>query len=334
MECGLQKCSKHGYVVHTPSGACELCFLQYYGVSMQEQVVDNPFATIDQQIDPQIPTATLEIYNYIQEHDPRSEDTYVNRASAANDCPKRRMFKANGLKGTPLTPRKRVSFLLGELSELVLLYYIKNACVGEGRLYSEVDFGEAQQTVEINGKEVTIYKQKTLTTTFDGLEITCHADGFGKRNFDGKWELIECKSAASYGFTDFKISGPGDYLKQAHTVMASDYAKNLGVDSVRFYYLKKDSGHLYDRLEKFDEAKWESVKNEFLLVDKRKGDVNAIKPPYSLVPEYTGRGGRYKAQFPCTYCPYLEECHGKYTLELKKDYKNKGMFKPMYIFTK
>ena len=294
----------------------------------------NPFAIFEDQADVRVPSATLQVYKSINERHGRKKDVYVNRASSATMCPKRRQYQRKGVEGTPLTPRKIVNFMMGDLAEMTMLYFISEACVGEGKLYSEVDLGGVKGEVQIGDKLVKTFQQKTLITNVGEIEVTCHADGFGKRNSDGKWELIECKSSSNWGFKLFKSDGPEDYLKQAHAVMASNECKALGITETRYFYLRKETGHLWDRLAKWDEGVWETVKREFVEVLQD----DEIPTPIQLIPEMSGRSpnkrptGRYTAQFPCTYCPYLETCQGPYTLEWKED--QQGNMKPQYIFEK
>lgn len=291
----------------------------------------NPFHAGEDKYDPTIPTATLQIYQAIERAIQESESTTVNRASAATMCVKRRWYQRIGTPGTPLTPRKKVNFFLGDLAEKVLIYFIKEGCVGEGRLYSEVDFGAPSGSFDFNTKRVDFFTQKEWTSNIGGLQVTGHPDGIGKRNSDGKWELIEIKSAANFGFKDFKEKGAGDYLRQAHALMLSEEAKKLDINEVRFFYLAKETGHLYDRLHHFDENIASKVTEEFIIAQGEREP----STPFPLVDEKTGRGkfksktGRKVAGFPCTYCPFLEQCHGKFTVEWEKNMW--GSLKPKYV---
>src|SRR5438874_2705653 len=100
------------------------------------------------------PSATLQIYNFIAEYLNRVENNHINRASSASLCYKRRWFQKNNYESTPLTPRKRVNFLLGDLSEKTIQFFIKEGCTGPGKLYSEVDFGKEIGEFTIQGKRV------------------------------------------------------------------------------------------------------------------------------------------------------------------------------------
>jgi len=299
-----------------------------------EKLVSNPFAQFEDKADPSVPSATLQIYQGINDSLGRpKEDVNVNRASSATMCSKRRWYQRRGVQGTPLTPRKLINFLFGDLAEKTILYFVRQFCVGDGKLYSEVDFGEKTGEFSFDGKTIEIYKQKLLTTKIDGIDITCHADGFGKRNSDGQWEVVECKSSANWGFKSFQADGPEDYLKQAHTIMASEECKALNIKETRYFYLRKETGHLWDRLEEFNQSIWEKAKQEFIMVNKDEES----PAPFPLVEEMEGRKpnrkptGRMIAEFPCSYCPFLEHCHGKFSVEWKDE--QWGNKKPTFVFS-
>lgn len=272
------------------------------------------------------PTATKQIYDFIREYLNRPKDTHVNRASAASMCYLRRWFQRSGYDGEALTPRKQVNFLLGDLTERVVQYFIERALVGDGKLYSEVSFGEHLGSITFQGKEIKIYKQQDLTADINGIEVTAHVDGWGKRNVDGEWELIEIKSAADFGFEDFKREGPGSYIKQAHVNLSTFKAKELGAKSVRFFYLKKNTGHLWDQLHEFNEETMREVANDYKLANQEEKPV----APYGFVDElFRGKPtGKTTVVWYCQYCPYIAECkkEKKMTIEFKSG-------KPKYYFT-
>lgn len=291
---------------------------------MTDVVVENPFAKFEDKADPTVPTATLQIYNGINRALARGPDVHINRASSATMCFKRRWYQKNKYEATPLTPRKIVNFTLGDLSEKTVLHFVVQFCVGEGRLYSEVMLGEVEGDFPIQGGyKVLTYKQENLTAQVGKILVTAHVDGWGKRNADGEWELIEVKSSADYGFDSFKDGGPGEYLKQAMVNLKTSKAIELGARHVRFFYLKKNTGHLWDRLYSFDPVLFEEVVQEFAIAD----GPNLPKTPYMLkVETFKNKPtGRTIAAFPCSYCSYLRECQGEYEI----DFKGKS---PKYVF--
>jgi hypothetical protein len=292
-------------------------------------LVQNPWSALEDKADVAIPTATLQVYNHIADYLDRKDDVRgINSASNANMCVKRRQFKRQGKPETPLTPRKMVNFLLGDLFEFTIRYFISEALVGPGKLYSEVNFGEQVGSFFIQGKEIKLYRQKTMSFKLDGQVITGHADGFGKRNSDGEWELIESKSYANWGFQSFQQEGAGDYLHQAHALMMTDECRALGIKDVRFFGGRKETGHLWDRLHHWDEAIAKKVVREFRQANRD----DEIVPPFKLKEEtkYKKPTGRLIAQFPCSYCPFLKECQGEFEVDWKSDqWGNKS---PIYVF--
>ena len=302
----------------------------------EDRLVENPWSKWEDKADPHVPTGTLQIYNDIGRLLKKEDAPNVLRASMATMCPKRRQYTANGEEGTPLTPRKLINFMLGHLTEKTLQFFIKKGCVGDGKLYKEVRFGDVIGSFKYQDEDIELYDQPEwgfdIKAAEKLLHISAHPDGVGLRNADNKWELIEIKSAANWGFKQFKEEGAGDYLKQAHACMMCDEAKELGVDSVRFWYMRKETGHVWDIVHDYDNALGLEVVSNY--IDSVSSV--AIASPHGLVSEMTGRGsakrptGKKIAKFPCTYCPYLEKCHGKFKLEWKGD--QWGNQKPMYVF--
>lgn len=300
---------------------------------MSEQLKPNPFARFEDKIDAEIPTAVLAIYEQIQADLARTEEGSVDRCSAANYCVRRRYYQFHGVKGAPLTPRKIINFTLGDLSEKVVQFFIKKGLVGPGKLYSQVSFGRRDGSLTIQGKKIESYAQKTLSFKIrGGPEIRGHADGFGKRNSDGKWELIEIKSAADFGFDEFKFNGPGDYLKQAHAVMLTKEARKLGVKQVRFFYLRKGTGHLWDRVFDFDDSIARQVIEDFKTARKDE----CPDRPYSLIEETVRKKptGRLKLPWQCGYCPFTEVCWADHHIQIEFKGDSSGMSKPVHILTK
>jgi len=264
-----------------------------------------------------VPTATHQIYQFVDEYLSRKEkDTNINRASAANMCFKRRWFQGNGFEGEKLTPRKILNFMLGDLTEHTVKYFIANGCVGPGKLYSEVDFGKEIGSFTVQGgKKIMMHEQETTFAVLQGIKISAHADGWGKRNSDGAWELIEVKSAADYGYEEFKESGPGDYLKQAMVNLSTDKAMRLGAKDVRFFYMKKNTGNIWDKIYPFDKSILDKVSTEYVVSNQN----DEPKTP-NMIQSETFRNkptGRAVLNWRCGYCPYTLRCHPNAKLEFK-----------------
>lgn len=273
-----------------------------------------------------LPQGTIEIFRYVNETlNNRGEDTDVLRASAASQCYKQRWFKHNKYPSEPLNPRALLVFAFGDVVEHVMKHFIANACVGEGRLYSEVDFGRKTGTFTIQHREFDIYEQETLITYFEDFSVTGHPDGWGKRNSDGMWELIEIKSAASFGFDRFKRGETPDYIKQVHALMMA-----RDVYSTRFFYMNKNTSHVFDRLYEFDPDVAEMVENEYRLSIQ----LEEPEAPYGFKDEIIGvgrnkrpSGRKLLESWKCSYCSYTKTCHKGIQMEYKSG-------KPIYFMEK
>jgi hypothetical protein len=295
------------------------------------RLLKNPFIDQDYEAEDFVSEEVLEIYRWIDQNlVDRDDDSNVLRASAAPSCVLRRWLQARGIKGNRTAPRSILNFMLGELFEYALKYLVIKANVGPGKLYSEVKFGELVGTFPIQKKSFEIHEQIEVITRIGPLKIVGHLDGMGKRNCDGRWEFIEAKSASDYGFNKFKSSGPDNYLKQAHALMMSEEAAKWGVDETRYFYGRKQKGHLHGRLIKFDENIAETVRHEFV----QSVGPEKPQPPYSLAREIDSSGfptGRLVALVvPCSYCPYLntEHCHNGLQKYCRRD--GWGNRKPVY----
>lgn len=301
---------------------------------IEEDLKENEFFKFEEYFEPHIPTATLEIYKWISENMKRSESRFVNRGSSADMCIKRRIFQQAGAESTPLTPRKRMRFALGDMVEYLVIYFIEQALTGEGKLYSEILIGQKNGYFEIarGGGEplkINLYQQlDTITKLDNGLDIFCHADGWGKLNSTGEWELIEVKSCNKDSFKRYVKQGPDGYKKQAHANMMSDKSRELGVKNTRFYFCNINTGNLWSSLLPFSENVWLETQEEYKKVASTTTDIEKFPAPYSLAPYFPlinipGKQKRVRdtssklleAQFPCSYCPYLKQCHGDFTIE-------------------
>src|SRR3990167_1352788 len=271
---------------------------------INESLVENPFAVFEDKADFTIPVATLQIYSAILSC--RKESTEVNRASSAPMPPCRRWHQRKGFPAQPLTPSKELNFKLGDIVEAVIVHYISIGNVGKGNLYSEVFFGERESTFTMNQTEYSKFKQIEWTTHIGNIEVKGHPDGIGKRHSDGQWELIEVKSMSNYGFKDFKHVGKNDYIAQAHALMCSREASELGIGSVRFFSLRKETGHLHDNLYEFNEGIADKMREDFRIVMR---DECPTRIP--LIPEIVKKlptGYMTNESWRCSYCPYQKPC--------------------------
>lgn len=276
--------------------------------------------------DEQTSQATQEIFDWVKEQLGRKDVGTANRPSSAPQCVRKRWFQNKGIEGEPMQPRSLLVFATGDVVEHVLKFFIAKACVGPGKLYSEVDFGVKDGTFTIQHREFDIYRQEKVEIQMPGLTIVGSPDGWGKRNSDGEWELIEIKSSSSYGFDDF-VRGECDYLKQATTLLMSDKAKALNAKSYRFYYMNKNTSAIFDRLYHFDEGLAAQVRLEFLATNGQSlppiptndPDIGPQEELYRKKPT-----GRSKLGWKCGYCDYKDKCYAN----LKKEFSSTG--KPVF----
>lgn len=262
--------------------------------------------------------ACTQIFEWVKEVLGKREVSSANRASSAPQCVKKRWFQNKGVPGEPMQPRSLLVFATGDVIEHVMKHFIHKACVGHGKLYSEVDFGEPMGTFTIQHREFTTYKQETLEIDAGGVLVSGHPDGWGKRNSDGEWELIEIKSASDYGFKDF-VDGSTDYLKQVHALMLSHKALAMKVKSARFFYMNKNTSAIYDRLYEFDPLIAERVISEFQVASGQ--NEPAVPSDPDIGPqEETFRSkptGKYKLGWKCGYCDYRSRCWPDSQIEFK-----------------
>lgn len=287
----------------------------------------NPWAEIDNAPDFEIDPATLGIYTHInQELDDREAKIGGgNRASASGSCTRKIWFSNQGKKGELMAPRAILNFTLGDLTEAVVTSFIKAALVGEGKLYKAVDFGDKVGEVMIQNRLIEAYSQKTVTTKItEDIEIPGHADGWGQLQ-NGDWELIEVKSASSYGFKSFEDEGPGDYLYQAHCLMMSEEAQAMNVKQVRFFYIKKDTGHLATRAFPLDLEMVHKVRERFILANHEEMPGRDFHPEKEMMRKKPT--GKWKLPWQCGYCGFKDECYPK----IRKEFKNVfGAQKPVF----
>ena len=292
---------------------------------------NNPWADIEDNIEPEVSTAANQIYAGVEKKYEGPPSTHINRASSAPSCPKKLWFQRNGFDCKPIPPRGRLNLEMGNLVEAKMRALILEHNVGPGKLYSEVDFGKETGALEFpDGTILRTYLEADLTAKVGGREITAHCDGIGKRNSDGLCEIIEIKSAANFGYRDFKVSDAPDYIYQAHVLMRTGKAIELGINETRFFYMRKETSHLADRLFAFDEKIWNEVGRRFEVANQES------EPPieYDLKEEtrYKKPTGRLVAIYPCSYCGYIDQCHKGIKKSFKDDqFKNQ---RPVYYKTK
>jgi hypothetical protein len=177
----------------------------------------------------------------------------------------------------PLLPATRLKFMMGDIAEALVLYLAK----------------EAGHKVEDQQREIEI----------DGIKG--HLDAV----IDG--ELVDVKSASSYGMKKFKDGtlpkdDPFGYISQI-----SGYGNALGKKSGTFLALDKSSGELatytHNELEDTSER-----------ITHVKAFLDAPEPPErGFETGVDKQTGRKKLGVNCSYCPHKNECWKDPGLELK-----------------
>lgn len=176
----------------------------------------------------------------------------------------------------PLSASARLKFLFGDILEEVLLFLAR----------------AAGHSVQSEQAEVTLNGVKG------------HIDGI----VDG--ELLDCKSASSYGFRKFKDHGleqddPFGYIAQGDGYLTASSGNPDLVNKSRFHFLAVDKqlGQLA-----LDTYPKQLVDYEKLIDDKR-AMLSRATPPnrgYSDLPD--GASGNRKLDIACSYCAYKSSC--------------------------
>ena len=92
---------------------------------------------------------------------------------------------------------------------------------------------------------------------------------------------------------------------------------------VRFFGMRKETGHLWDRLHDFVPFIADEVLKNFQ-------DVFGVAAPRKPFVLKKHKDGTYRAPWQCQYCAYTETCQGNFEVQYKKD--QFGNQKPTYIF--
>ena len=244
------------------------------------------------------------------------KDGNANRASAASRCVRSNWYRNNKYKEEELSPRAILVFAFGDLTEMLADWLISFAH-GPDKYYRKLLFGEGKRgsaVIQNGALELVQWTQLEWTTWIDGLAIPGHPDGIGQRE-DGTWELIEVKSSATRGFMRAQMSGVGDYIHQAYTLMASEEAKQLGIREVNFFYLNKDTQAWDVFPYVWDETTWEKVQNNFRLANQKEIPDKPYQPEAETFRKKPT--GKMKLPWNCGYCGYNKECWPEAKLEFK-----------------
>lgn len=263
------------------------------------------------------PSPLGDIHQYL-ESSQKEREADVCRASSAPRCVRQRWFLAKGRAPKPLDWRALSVFMTGDLVELKMVNAIVSGCVGPDKFYAEVDFGKRAGSVFLNGRDYATFAQETLEIDAgNGLKISGHADGWGKRNHDGQWELIEIKSSSNRGFRDFEKGIVPNYEKQAATLLQSSKAKKLGATECRFFYERKETSHIADMLICPSEELIEEVMSEFH---------QSISNDMPDIPERLLVDDGEPLNWECSYCPFVDTCRSDYSISFQGNTKKKPVY--------
>lgn len=180
-------------------------------------------------------------------------------------------------KAEPLDPWTKIKFMFGDLCELFLLFLAR----------------EAGHTVQNEQREVNLNGVKG--------HIDCLVDG----------ELVDVKSASTYGFKKFKENGlreddPFGYLPQLFGYLEAeqDDPDLLEKNHAHFLAFDKQHGHIA-----LDTYRKDPAKNYAELVNSSREMLAQPEPPDR---QYTDvefqKGGNRKLGVECSYCAFKDHC--------------------------
>jgi len=150
----------------------------------------------------------------------RSLDSVIHRASLANKCIRYLGFKKLGVMGK-INARAYMMFKLGDMIELI----VKDDIMLALKQCSDIEVLTENEEVSID--------------LGDGIVLSGHIDGFIYVKDQGKYGILEIKSASNYLF-DEALEGRVD---EDYIVQASLYALALKVDFVCFIFYRKETSH-------------------------------------------------------------------------------------------
>jgi hypothetical protein len=212
------------------------------------------------------------------------------RLSGIGKCLRGQAYTVAGYPKKDINPRTKITFLMGDIVEALIVLLAKHA---------GVILTDEQLEVKLNG-------------------VVGHIDGIVE--FGGKRYLFECKSMSSFSFDKFKREGMGNdfgYVSQANS-----YAYALGLDGIVWVGMNKNTGHLHEEVRAVDAALAEKTVEDINILRACK-DPKEL-PQFSTVAEtwYKKETGNQILPFQCSYCDHNEVCWDGVT-----KYERKGKIK-------
>lgn len=206
----------------------------------------------------------------VQRLSERKREATLRLSNAGTPCRRKLWYSLNTPQlAEPLSAPTRIKFLLGDISELLVLFLAK---IAGHKIERE------QETVYVAG-------------------VPGHIDAVVDD------VVVDVKSASPYSFTKFK-----EGLKRAtdsfgYLTQLGSYRTGTGSKRSGFLVLNKVLGHLHLDLHEDDNVDYETV------VEDAKATVALPAPPerhYEDVPD--GASGNRKLCIECSYCDFKETC--------------------------
>lgn len=207
----------------------------------------------------------------------RSYTPYLRLSNLGTKCNRKLWYSINAQdQAEPLSPATRIKFLIGDISEALLLFFAKIS----------------GHTVEHEQAEVE----------FHG--VRGHIDGVVDRM------VLDCKSASSQSFSKFQdgLTGERDdfgYLTQLQTY--NRVSKEIGLvddgSKAAFLVLDKQHGHITLDIHPSDDVDYKKV-----IDDKRSIISNPEPPERAFTPVSDGKSGNHKLATVCSYCEFKHTC--------------------------
>lgn len=288
----------------------------------------NPFFEIDTNSEETVTPVTLAIYQGVMDDQNATRSTHINRPSSSGKCARALWYAKNQYDATPIAGRAHLSFMAGHISEDTMKHFVKKYCVGEGKPFKSVMFGEPIRSYFVGTEEVWQYKQiETKTILPSGLVLPGAIDGLVQYH-DDSWAVMDCKSASDYGFAEVKkTNDPGDYKFQAHCYMLSDVGLKYNVTKFLFLYMRKTTGHLHDFTISLDPTVINEIDRRFLKANSENIPDREYEPTVETY--YKKPTGRKIMGWVCSYCGYANHCWSNAKRDFKKD--QFGNYKPVLV---
>jgi len=260
-------------------------------------IVDRVYDYINstgKEVDKEILEEARERFGYtvkrqFMEDDNWNREGKIYASQMGKKCPRQLSYKYHGVEyESEMSPRTKVKFFLGDLSELGALALGKLAGLDLGLSQSKLN-------IEVEGFKTHGYIDGLL---YDGDEPY----------------IVEAKSTGRYSFQSFEKKGFKDrphYMTQINL-----YMRNLGINKGIFLVVNTDTGHLGERIVQYNQKYVDMAKNNVNKVLNSSVD-DLPDRVYTLDDfKWMPRNKCYEIdKFSCQYCDYNNECWGGITVD-------------------